>query len=146
MEKVVTLGLLKQYNAKLIKDIPLLERNTAYIVGDVTKKAGKTLKCVTAGTTKEETLDLSSVSVGNTITDGTVTWVIINPYIQLSEWKAGSEYSIGDIVTYNGAIYRCIKQNNDTSFSRNNFELAVYDTKIQPITNEYIDTLFEGLQ
>lgn len=146
MEKVVTLGLLKQYNAKLIKDIPLLERNTAYIVGDVTKKAGKTLKCVTAGTTKEETLDLSSVSVGNTITDGTVTWVIINPYIQLSEWKAGSEYSIGDIVTYNGAIYRCIKQNNDTSFSRNNFELAIYDTKIQPITNEYIDTLFEGLQ
>lgn len=146
MEKVVTLGLLKQYNAKLIKDIPLLERNTAYIVGDVTKKAGKTLKCVTAGTTKEETLDLSSVSVGNTITDGTVTWVIINPYIQLSEWKAGSEYSISDIVTYNGAIYRCIKQNNDTSFSRNNFELAVYDTKIQPITNEYIDTLFEGLQ
>lgn len=145
MEKVVTLGLLKQYNAKLIKDIPLLERNTAYIVGDVTKKAGKTLKCVTAGTTKEETLDLSSVSVGNTITDGTVTWVIINPYIQLSEWKAGSEYSISDIVTYNGAIYRCIKQNNDTSFSRNNFELAVYDTKIQPITNEYIDTLFEGL-
>ena len=146
MEKVVTLGLLKQYNAKLIKDIPLLERNTAYIVGDVTKKAGKTLKCVTAGTTKEETIDLSSVSVGNTITDGTVTWVIINPYIQLSEWKAGSEYSISDIVTYNGAIYRCIKQNNDTSFSRNNFELAVYDTKIQPITNEYIDTLFEGLQ
>ena len=84
MEKVVTLGLLKQYNAKLIKDIPLLERNTAYVGGDVTKKAGKTLKCVTAGTTKEETLDLSSVSVGNTITDGTVTWIIINPYESIS--------------------------------------------------------------
>ena len=145
MEKVVTLGLLKQYNAKLIKDIPLLERNTAYVVGDVTKKAGKTLKCVTAGTTKEETLDLSSVSVGNTITDGTVTWVIINPYIQLSEWKASNEYSIGDVVTYDGAIYKCVKQNNDSAFSKGNFELAVNNIFIQPISNEYIDTLFQGL-
>ena len=47
---------------------------------------------------------------------------------------------------HDGAIYRSIEQNNDTSFSKNNFELAVYDTKIQPITNEFIDTLFEGLQ
>lgn len=144
MEKVVTLGLLKQYNAKLIKDIPLLERNTAYIVGDVTKKAGKTLKCVTAGTTKEETLDLSSVSVGNTITDGTVTWVIINPYASITEWKSGNTYTEGQLVLYNG-IYRCITQNNNPYFSKNNFELVVSNTFIQPISNEFIDTLFQGL-
>ena len=46
MEKVITLELLKKYNAKLVKDIPLLERNTAYTVGDVVKKAGKTIKCI----------------------------------------------------------------------------------------------------
>ena len=146
MEKVITLELLKKYNAKLVKDIPLLERNTAYTVGDTVKKAGKTLKCVTAGTTKEETLDISSVSVGSTVTDGTVTWTVINPYESITEWKSGNTYTEGQLVLYDGAIYRSIKQNNDTSFSKNNFELAVYDTKIQPITNKFIDVLFEGLQ
>ena len=64
----------------------------------------------------------------------------------IDQWKAGNTYTEGELVLYDGAIYRSIKQNNDTSFSKNNFELAVYDTKIQPITNEFIDTLFEGLQ
>lgn len=146
MEKVITIELLKKYNAKLVKDIPLLERNTAYAVGDVVKKAGKTIKCITAGTTKKDALNLSTASIGNTISDGTVTWTVINPYESITEWKSGNTYTEGELVLYDGAIYRSIKQNNDTRFSKNNFELAVYDTKIQPITNEFIDTLFEGLQ
>ena len=146
MEKVITLELLKKYNAKLVKDIPLLERNTSYTVGDVVKKAGKTIKCITAGTTKKDTLNLSSASIGSTVTDGTVTWTVINPYESITEWKPGNTYTEGELVLHDGAIYKSIKQNNDTSFSKNNFELAVYNTKIQTITNEYIDTLFEGLQ
>ena len=146
MEKVITLELLKKYNAKLVKDIPLLERNTAYEVGDIVKKAGKNIKCITAGTTKKDALNLSTASIGSTVTDGTVTWVVINPYESITEWKSGNTYTEGELVLYDGAIYRSIKQNNDTSFSKNNFELAVYDTKIQPITNEFIDTLFERLQ
>lgn len=146
MEKVITLELLKKYNAKLVKDIPLLERNTAYAVGDVVKKAGKTIKCIIAGTTKKDTLNLSTASIGSTLSDGTVTWTVINPYESITEWKSGNTYTEGELVLYDGAIYRSIKQNNDTSFSKNNFELAVYDTKIQSITSEFIDTLFEGLQ
>ena len=146
MENVITLSLLKKYTAKLSKDIPLLERNTAYAVGDIVKKAGKTIKCITAGTTKKDALNLSTTSIGSTISDGTVTWTVINPYESITEWKSGNAYTEGELVLYDGAIYRSIKQNNDTSFSKNNFELAVYDTKIQPITNEFIDTLFEGLQ
>ena len=146
MEKVITLELLKKYNAKLVKDSPLLERNTAYTVGDVVKESGKTLKCITAGTTKIDTLNLSSASIGSTVTDGTVTWTVINPYESITEWKSGNTYTEGQLVLHDGAIYKSIKQNNNTSFSKNNFELAVYNTKIQPITNEFIDTLFEGLQ
>lgn len=145
MEKVITLELLKKYNAKLVKDIPLLERNTTYSVGNIVKKRGIFLRCKTAGTTATAELNLSSTTVGSAITDGSVTWTVINPYIQLSEWKANSEYSIGDVVTYDGAIYKCIKQNNDNTFSKNNFERVVNDILIQPISNEYIDTLFQGL-
>ena len=146
MEKVITLELLKKYNANLVKDIPLLERNTAYKDGDIVKKAGKTIKCITAGTTKKDTLNLYSASIGSTVTDGTVTWTVINPYESITEWKSGNTYTEGELVLHDGAIYKSIKQNNDTSFSKNNFELAIYNTKTQPITNEYIDTLFEGLQ
>lgn len=71
---------------------------------------------------------------------------ITNTYESITEWKSGNTYTKGELVLYDGAIYKCINQNNDTNFSKNNFELAVYDTKIQPITNEFIDTLFEGLQ
>ena len=146
MEKVITLELLKKYNVKLVKDIPLLERNTAYAVGDIVKKAGKTIKCITAGTTKKDTLNLSTASIGSTISDGTVTWTVINPYESITEWKSGNTYTEGQLVLYEGAIYKSIKQNNDASFSKNNFELAVYETKMQSITNEFIDILFEGLQ
>lgn len=145
MEKVITLELLKKYNAKLVKDIPLLERNTTYAVGDIVKKAGKTIKCITAGTTKKDTLNLSSASIGSTITDGTVTWTVINPYESMTEWKSGNTYTEGQLVLYDGAIYKCIKQNNDNTFSKANFERVVNDISIQPISNEYIDTLFQGL-
>lgn len=145
MEKVITLELLKKYNAKLVKDLPLLERNTAYTVGDVVKKAGKTIKCIAAGTTKKDTLNLSTASIGSTVTDGTVTWVVINPYESITEWKSGNTYTEGELVLYDGAIYKCIKQNNDNTFSKANFERVVNDISIQPISNEYIDTLFQGL-
>lgn len=145
MEKVITLELLKKYTKKLAKDIPLLERNTTYTVGNIVKKKGIFLRCKTAGTTSTAELNLSSAVVGSTITDGSVAWAVINPYIQLSEWKASNEYAVGDVVTYGGAIYKCIKQNNDNTFSKNNFERVVNDISIQPISNEYIDTLFQGL-
>ena len=145
MEKVITLELLNKYTKKLAKDIPLLERNTIYSVGTIVKKKGIFLRCKTAGTTATAELNLSSAVVGSAIVDGSVVWAVINPYIQLSKWKAGSEYSIDDIVTYDGAIYKCIKQNNDSTFSKGNFERVVNDISIQPISNEYIDTLFQGL-
>lgn len=145
MEKVITLELLKKYTKKLAKDIPLLERNTTYSVGNIVKKKGIFLRCKTAGTTSTAELNLSSTTVGSTINDGSVAWVVINPYIQLSEWKASNEYSVGDVVIYDGAIYKCIKQNNDNTFSKVNFERVVNDIAIQPISNEYIDTLFQGL-
>lgn len=145
MEKVITLGLLKKYTKKLSKDIPLLERNTSYSIGNIVKKKGIFLRCKTAGTTATTELNLSSATIGSVITDGSVTWTVINPYIQLPEWKASSEYAVGDVVTYDGAIYKCIKQNNGSTFSKDNFERVVNDISIQPISNEYIDTLFQGL-
>ena len=145
MENVITLSLLKKYTAKLSKDIPLLERNTAYNIGDITKKKGFTLKCKTAGTTDTKELNLSTAAEGSILADGTATWVIINPYTILTEWQAGKEYFVGDVVLYNNAMYKCIAQNNDSTFVNTNFEPIGGNIKISSISNEFIDTLFANL-
>ena len=142
MENVITLSLLKKYTAKLSKDIPLLERNTAYNIGDITKKKGFTLKCKTAGTTDTKELNLSTATEGSILADGTATWAIINPYTILTEWQAGKEYFVGDVVLYNNAMYKCIAQNNDSTFVNTNFEPIGGNIKISSISNEFIDTLF----
>lgn len=55
--------------------------NTAYVVNDVVyvdnnKKVA--LKCTQAGTTSSSELNVSTASIGNTITDGTVKWQVCN--------------------------------------------------------------------
>jgi hypothetical protein len=55
--------------------------NTAYVVGDVVyvdnnKKVA--LKCTQAGTTSSSELNVSTASIGNVITDGTIKWQVCN--------------------------------------------------------------------
>ena len=54
-------------------------RGTAYSVGDVALCAGSQslqLICTASGTTSTNELDITYKAVGDTITDGTVTWVV----------------------------------------------------------------------
>lgn len=53
--------------------------STAYALGDIVGvpyHAELVLQCTTAGTTSANALDTSVVAVGDTITDGTVTWTV----------------------------------------------------------------------
>lgn len=53
--------------------------NTSYAVSDIVSvlhHAELVLQCTTAGTTSANALDTSVVAVGDTITDGTVTWTV----------------------------------------------------------------------
>ncbi|MBR6511126.1 MAG: hypothetical protein IKT51_02660 [Phascolarctobacterium sp.] len=55
--------------------------NAKYSVGDVVyidNNQKVALKCTTAGTTSSSELDVSSIVAGNTISDGSVTWVAIS--------------------------------------------------------------------
>lgn len=56
-------------------------RDTAYSVGDIALCAGSQslqLICTASGTTSSDDLDISSNQIGDSITDGTVTWVVVN--------------------------------------------------------------------
>lgn len=67
----------------LNKACDIIQRNTAYEVGDIlhshSLKKGLAIKCTVAGTTKSTDTDLSHKNVGDTVEDGTSQWVVIAP-------------------------------------------------------------------
>lgn len=67
----------------LNKACDIIQRNTAYEVGDIlhshSLKKGLSIKCTVAGTTKSTDTDLSHKNVGDTVEDGTSKWVVIAP-------------------------------------------------------------------
>ena len=67
----------------LSKIYGLIQRNTAYEVGDIlhsrSLKKGLAIKCTVAGITKSTDTDLSHKEVGDKVEDGTSQWVVISP-------------------------------------------------------------------
>ena len=55
-------------------------RSTTYIAGQLatasTLSSGLILRCITGGTTRATLIDWSQLSLGDTVTDGTVTWLV----------------------------------------------------------------------
>ena len=68
----------------LNKACDIIQRNTAYEVGDIqhshSLKKGLSIKCTVAGTTKSTDTDLSHKNVGDIVEDGTSQWVVIAPF------------------------------------------------------------------
>ena len=66
-----------------INHVGYRKASTAYLVGNIayhsTLPTGWYLECVTAGTSGSGTLTITSPAIGNTITDGDVTWKIGMP-------------------------------------------------------------------
>ena len=65
----------------LNKACDIIQRNTAYEVGDIlhspSLKKGLAIKCTVAGITKSTDTDLSHKNVGDTVEDGGVTWTVV---------------------------------------------------------------------
>ena len=112
--------LLKVYDKKLKTMASLLQRSYEYNIGDVVTCKGITLKCAQAGTTNTADIaNLDSVKVGDYITDGTLTWLVIDPSgaSGISNWQANKPYTVNDVVIYNDKIYKCITTNNNATFT-----------------------------
>jgi len=70
----------------------LVERSKAYAVGErlytPTLTKGLQLQCTTAGTTADTMLDCSANKLGDTITDGTVVWTVVQPQLTTAATSA----------------------------------------------------------
>ena len=123
---LIDVTLLSLYDKRLKTVASLLQRNTNYVKGDIVRYNGKYIKCKTAGTTDKSRLTaLDTANIGNSLTDGTVTWEVFDPFTGagISDWESSKSYSIGDLVIYNNSIYKCISNNSDIAFTSSNWNL-----------------------
>lgn len=125
MAKYVTEDNLVRYTNLLQTNGNILKRNQAYSVGNIVWKGQVFLKCLTAGTTASTAATLSNV-IGTHITDGTVEWVVIDPFEEtiIKDWVANGSYGVNQVVLSDGILYRCKVANSDSSFDGNKWEMV----------------------
>lgn len=73
--------------------------NTAYTVNDVVwvdNNRKVVLKCVTAGTTNSDELDVSNKVVGDNITDGTVVWKVYDRIFEVDIFSSNGHIVFPD--------------------------------------------------
>ena len=117
-DKLIDIDLLKYYDEKLKTQANILQRDTSYILGQFVYRGNIYLKCKTAGTTATTALNLTGVSIGDSLIDGTCEWVVFDPLSTvIKDWQSGTKYSVGDFVIENDVLYECITDNNDITFN-----------------------------
>lgn len=77
-EKRVSKKNLKRFAENIKTNANVLKRDYSYNIDETVSKGQVILKCTTAGTTEKTSLNLTGVSVGSTLTDGTVEWEVIS--------------------------------------------------------------------
>lgn len=117
-DKLIDKDLLSYYDGKLKAQANILQRDTSYALGQFVYRGNIFLRCKTAGTTDTTALNLTGVSIGDSLTDGTCEWVVFDPFATtISDWQTGNKYFAGDFVIKNDTLYECITNNQDISFS-----------------------------
>lgn len=116
-EKVIDLDRLTRYDKNLKTQANILQRDTNYSAGIYVYRGNIFLKCKTAGKTAKTSLNLSGVSVGDELTDGTVTWTVVDHFggSGISPWKSNTQYGVGTIVVYSNGIYQCKTAHTSTT-------------------------------
>lgn len=138
-EKRVSKKDLKKYSEELKINANILKRNFAYTIDQTVNKGQVVLKCITAGTTDRYPLNLTSVSTGDTLTDGTAEWQVISTTgygsgsggTSISDWDTATSYETGNIVIYGDSLYSCNTDHTSTTFSsdESNWTLIYSDLK-----------------
>lgn len=117
----ITIEKLEEYHELLTEDANILKRSTAYTLDSIVNKGQIYLKCITAGTTKAQSLDLSSVDVDDTVEDGTVEWQVMSisgvpesVSSGIENWQSGTSYSNGDLVIKDYVLYQAVTTTSTT--------------------------------
>lgn len=129
MAKVVDLERLTRYDVELKTQVNVLQRSKAYKLNEWVCRGNIYLKCTTAGTTAGTTLNLSGATIGDTLTDGTVTWTIFDPFAGIGG---------GADILYSGTAWNSESTSIVTkNISDYEFMLVNYSLSSTTATSEY---------
>ena len=78
MAKRIDIDLLRAYDKELRTRAMILQRNFEYSLDDVVRWGNVKLKCTTAGKTSSTSIVLTDRVVGDTVTDGTCVWELVD--------------------------------------------------------------------
>ena len=95
MQDVIDFNLLKEYDMTLKDILEVWAKQKTYSLGDKVKYKGHSLECTTSGTSGTTTLDFTNKDIGDTITDGTVVWTMIDSNNRgIPYYVSGKTYSV----------------------------------------------------
>ena len=127
MNKIIDFSLLREYDSRLKDKARILKRNQQYFENDVVSYEGVYLRSNTlTGTTGNTKLNLSSVTVGDTLVDGSITWQVIDPFSSSSvdNWLHNKKYNMYDLVIYDNMLYQCkISHVSTNTFDKTRWQL-----------------------
>lgn len=140
LDDLINLERLRNYTDMLRKRLAVLMRNTAYTLGSIVQWEGKFLECEVAGTTGLNLVSLDGKNPGDKITDGTVTWLVIDPFSTgIKDWQASTKYLVGNFVIKNDVLYECITANTDATFNSEKWKAISKDAPSAWASNKYYD-------
>lgn len=79
MAKRIDIDLLKVYDKEMRTKAMILQRNFDYSLDDIVRWGNVKLKCTTAGKTNSTAIVLTGKVIGDTVTDGTCVWELVDP-------------------------------------------------------------------
>lgn len=133
MQDAINFNNLKEYDSKLKEVSSIWQKQKSYSVGSIVQYKGKYLKCITAGTSGNTTLNPTSADIGDTIIDSTVTWEVIGLFgsngTSINDWATNTEYSVGDLVIYDNSLYKCNTNHTSTTFNANESNWTLIGSK-----------------
>ena len=98
MAKRIDIDLLRAYDKEMRTRAMILQRNFEYSLDDVVRWGNVKLKCTTAGKTNTTSIELTDKVVGDTVTDGTCVWELVDPNAGGGGTVVGQAYYINQPV------------------------------------------------
>ena len=92
--------------------------STAYKRDDVVRVGGKSYVCIiTHAASATFAADLDAILPGSVPPQAQPRWVVMtNGFSFIGDWTTSIDYNLGDIVKYNGSLWRCVVNHTSSSF------------------------------
>ena len=93
--------------------------SVAYKRDDVVRVNGKSYVCVIGHVASSAfRTDLDAILPGSVPPQPQPKWVLMTSGSSFTgDWNSGTDYNLGDIVLYNGSLWRCVINHNSSSFA-----------------------------